>query len=240
MSANVIDDFLKEVVSEYYEEELYAKDKTDELVPSDEFRENMDRLIKAVDNKSRNKKKRVVRLKWAACVASVLIIASVVVGLNKDVQAGGLDFIKSLFAGGFDGDETVEDSNNIDNIVDFNIKYIPEGYEFISRKKTDMITTYEYTKGNYRLEFVYYENNSNMYTFFDNEYRKHDIVRLDDGTMCDYYIDNIYTSESNLIWKRGKYVCYLVKDSVNSECDLLKIANSITPEYEYKNNDAKN
>ena len=232
MSTNVNDDFLKEVISEYYEEELYAKDKMDELVPSDEFRENMDRLIKSVDKNSYNKKKNVVRLKWAACVASVLIVASFLVGLNNDVQAGCLDFIKSLFAGGFDGYEPVEDSDDTDDIIGFHMGYIPEGYELVSEEESGVYNIYEYIKDGHRLIFAYYAYDSSVYTVVDNEYREHSIIELDDGTRCDYYIDNKKTSESNLIWKKGKYICYLVKDSANSECDLLKIANSIRPVYE--------
>lgn len=232
MSYKKMDDYLKEVISEYYEEEFLSDDSMEELEISEEFKKNMDSLISRADNK-KHQSRRAGIIKWAACAAVAIIVISVVVSLNTNTQAGALDYIRAIFSGGFDQYKPSSAVRNDDDITGFQLGYIPEGYELESSQKTNKFVQYVYCCNESKMIFMYCKNKSksNNNVVIDNENGEHQYVKLEDGTRCDYYNKDDEVSGKYMIWKKGKYICRLSNDN-DAECDLIKIANNIEALYE--------
>lgn len=234
MHMEMTDKYLKEALSEYCEEEWGREVVLDDIEVSDDFKKKMELLVNSVDKK-KQRSKHIFNIRWAAAVVTLLVIAgALLVGMDRNARAGCFDFIRQLFTGGYDRYQAVEHSNDDDEreITGFTMNYIPDGYELVSEQTPDApVVSFDYKSKNGSLHFLYYKNTPASDTLINNENTEHTTVMLEDGTKCEYYIDDGTGFESHLLWKKGNYVCYLTSENGDEEIDLVKIADNITPKY---------
>lgn len=207
---------------------------------SDSFHALMGKEFKRLD---RCYKRYIIgkRIAGFAAIFSVVLLVAINSGA---VFAGCMDFIKSLFDGGFTQYEDVD--NNIaiaepeGEVIGFKMNYIPDGFEMYDDGRSNFNSSYEgyyyCRRSECRIIFRYSKSKEVEY-WLDNEYTKQNVYNLKDGIKADYYVSNYNSDESMLIWKYGRYTCHIYIDNYDKDWEdkeLIKFANGIEPILQYE------
>ena len=219
---------LKNALGEVFEKELdsFAKEaySLPDHVFSEKFNKKMDRLIK---RRSRSYYKFINTAgKRAACIAAVIIIASLSLLTVRAVRETVYRFLVGIFG---DHTEVAVESDMGDHPKTIETEYyldgLPEGFELVEHSYANRRNFSMFVKGD---EFVIFEQHTaDQYQFvFDNEHSEYYEVPVDEDII--FFIrydmkDNSYS----VIWENEEYVfkvhSNIDKNEVIELCKSTKI-----------------
>ncbi len=233
--------FFREAVQRVHEKELeeYREGAEGESYqPSGAFIENMETLFQK--DEKRIRRRNILRAVKAS-VASAAAVFALLLVLNEDVRAFCLPFLRhhdtvhEMMDYRRTEESAEQDSGEHGKIVGFELGYVPEG--FVYQEELSMI---EDGVGD-----LVYENGEEIFLDLayvrgdtlkvNSEFADRSTVKLDDGTICDYYKSNTKGYASGLVWSRGDVLCNLAIDNGMlgwEEEELFKVANGIRTKYE--------
>lgn len=227
------DNLLKQAINEEYEQEHYIfysseeADDMEEIKPSPEFQQKLDKLLK------RERWKRKFR-RLGQNIASFIIVVigsfSLLCTLDQDVRATCFQWIKTTVNGGMTDYQSVTPDNkssNKDNepVAGFSLEYIPEGYVLKSADMGEDIGIVTYCNSSKQLIFQY-NTTKDTTTSIDNEKSTLSHIELSNGTVCDLYESNTNESNKRLIWQKENYICTLYVTEFE-ENELIQIVEGI-------------
>lgn len=221
---------LKEAVCEYHIEELKAIPSNRELKAtytlSPEFYRKMDKLLRAQEKVMR--KYNIIRiLKYAAII--VLMIGTLAL-TNSDVRAK----IKEIFFEMFDEYAVMTFNSDSENVItsledlNFELGYVPDGFELVDKFKDDNIAIEHYSNQNEILSINYYldfgvENNLNT----DNEDMMYEKITVNDKFEGYFRSSEDKNKENVLIFSNSnKGFSVSIMANLSKE-ELIKIAENI-------------
>lgn len=193
--------------------EYFTDFSTDEITYSHSFERNMSKLI----DKMRNDKyhrftRKTVRFLVAAAVVAAITFTALAVEQSRNFIIEQFK-THSVFS--------VSDTENSQNVEEFELGYIPEGFEKVKEIKSDNRIFYEYADD--------FDNcfNTIKYT------KEYDIVTDSEIGVTFHYTDNgityyVYEQNSNYFainWNDGEYFYHI--DGNLDKKELLKIATNI-------------
>lgn len=220
------DELLKKAVCEEYKRELEALPSVEELeemiLVSPEFHKKMEKLF-------RKHKRKAWLFNIGKNVATFLILLVtsffLLCVLNEDVRATCLQWVKTITGDGMTDYKVISSDKESESVAGFTLEYIPEGYVLKSADMGKVSGNTTYHKGKNSLEF-YYMNVNNSNAKIDSENNITSQIKLDDGTICDFYKSDSDQTKSKLIWQKEEYMCTLLI-SQTDENELVFIANGI-------------
>lgn len=223
---------LKEAVCEYHIEELKAIPSNRELKAtytlSPEFYRKMDKILRAQEKVMR--KYNIIRiLKYAAII--VLMIGTLAL-TNSDVRAK----IKEIFFEMFDEYAVMTFNSDSENVItsledlDFELGYVPDGFELVEEMKDSNIIYFDYTDNNENKLFI------KFYLIFGTD---NQLQSDNKGVLYEEIIINdkfeAYFRSTNDISKENSLICYYSEAGFSvsimgnlSKEELIKIVENIT------------
>lgn len=221
------DDYMevKNNVVPFHDDEIDNIQELDYLKVTDKFR---DSVKQDVFDKMDRQIKLTKGLKKIACFALIIGVVGVIAATNGNVGARYMDFIRDYLTGGFTQYEGYDIDEGQD-IVGFEMTYIPEGFEKYEKWKFDNnhIAVKYYIKDDMSILFNYSRNEDSKY-IVDNENLKLYSLLLDNGIKCECY-EGI--NEKTLVWDYEDYICQLTVINCGNDWKnvLINVASGIIP-----------
>lgn len=221
---------LKEAVCEYHIEELKAIPSNRELKAaytlSPEFYRKMDKILIAQEKVMR--KYNIIRiLKYAAII--VLMIGTLAL-TNSDVRAK----IKEIFLEMFDEYAVMTFNSDSENVItsledlDFELGYVPDGFELVEEMKDSNIVRSKYTntKEDILVRCYLISNNENNLNS-DNKGVRYESITINGEFECYFRSSEDTNKENSLICYNSKLGFYVSITANLSKEELVKIAENI-------------
>lgn len=220
------DDLLKKAVCEEYKREIEALPSAEELeemiLVSPEFHNKMAKLFK-------KHKRRIWLFRIGKNIAFFLILAVssflLLCILNEDIRATCLQWVRTMASDGMMDYSTVPSDKKNNSTAGFTLEYIPEGYVLKSADMGEEEGHALYYKGEKQLDF-YYISNQDANLSIDNANYTFSQIKLENGTICDFYKDQSSNNVDTLIWQNEGYICMLSISGINED-ELVRIANGV-------------
>ena len=215
---------LKNALGEVFEKELYSFAKEAYSLPdhvfSEKFNKKMDRLIK---RRSRSYYKFINTAgKRAACIAAVIIIASLSLLTVRAVRETVYRFLVGIFG---DHTEVAVESDMGDHPKTIETEYyldgLPEGFELVEHSFRELRCFTMFVKGDEFITFEQYTTDQYHYVF-DNEHSEYTEIIGENG--ISYFIrDDIEDDSHSVIWKNEQYIFRLESNiDKNEAIELCK------------------
>lgn len=209
----ILDDLLADAMDDLYPD-FQDLSTEDEIEPSKEFQDSMEKMFREEKNRLRGKlfRHRIPRI--AAVFALFLVLAFITINTTSAWKEPLYNF---FFRNSEDGETSKVDINEEDNITNQHLPaYIPNGFKLVKNYYTE--TTNHY---NYRFE------KKDLYFLITVIPNKEDLyIDLSSLEKTIYNSRTYYTNYKNkILWNYNNYYFTIVSNV--SQREMLKIADSI-------------
>lgn len=209
----ILDDLLADALDDLYPD-FQDLSTEDEIEPSKEFQDSMEKMFREEKNRLRGKlfRHRIPRI--AAVFALFLVLAFITINTTSAWKEPLYNF---FFRNSEDGETSKVDINEEDNITNQHLPaYIPNGFKLVKNYYTE--TTNHY---NYRFE------KKDLYFLITVIPNKEDLyIDLSSLEKTIYNSRTYYTNYKNkILWNYNNYYFTIVSNV--SQREMLKIADSI-------------
>lgn len=209
----ILDDLLADAMDDLYPD-FQDLSTEDEIEPSKEFQDSMEKMFREEKNRLRGKlfRHRIPRI--AAVFALFLVLAFITINTTSAWKEPLYNF---FFRNSEDMDKTkVEIAEDEEVDMDKYLpEYVPEGFELVEKKYIEEINQY-----NYR-----YESNTLYFSIMIILNDKDLYANLSSFTKTNYNHRTYYTNENTIIWHYDGFYFSILSNL--GENEMLKIADSI-------------
>lgn len=209
----ILDDLLADAMDDLYPD-FQDLSTEDEIEPSKEFQDSMEKMFREEKNRLRGKRFRHRIPRIAAVFALFLVLAFITINTTSAWKEPLYNF---FFRNSEDGETSKVDINEEDNITNQHLPaYIPNGFKLVKNYYTE--TTNHY---NYRFE------KKDLYFLITVIPNKEDLyIDLSSLEKTIYNSRTYYTNYKNkILWNYNNYYFTIVSNV--SQREMLKIADSI-------------